>query len=171
MSKVKVTMKLDNLKQKIKRIANELKQDEFGDHIRDQIVEKIRNDAFRFKTGKQFKRLAPITIENRKKLSKYNKTHPDYSPSKPNLTFTGRLLNSVKARITSKASSIILKIDVSGSHAPYKYKGKEVGKRVSNKSIREGLASNGRDPLELSKKAKRNLSRIITAIIKERLNK
>lgn len=169
MSKTKVTFKLDNLQQKIKSIVKELKEEKFANDIKDEIVNKIRKDAFRFKTGKKFKKLAPITIKRRKELAKHNKTHPEYSASKPNLTFTGRLLNSVKGRITAKASSIILKIDVSGTHAPYKYDGNELGKPKPNKEIRKHLATMGRDPLELSKKAKNNLSRIIQAIIRERL--
>lgn len=169
MSKTKVTFKLDNLKQKIKGVVDELKKEKFADHIKNEIVDKVRKDAFRFKTGKKFRKLAPATIERRKELARYNKTHPEYSASKPNLTFTGRLLNSVRGRIAAKSSGITLTIDVSGTHAPYKYKGKELGSPKPNKEIRSHLAAIGRDPLELSKKAKNNLSRIIIAIIKERL--
>jgi len=171
MSNAKVTFKLDNLQKKIRKVASDLKKDEFGERIRNEIVNKVRTDAFRFKTGKKFRKLHPMTIESRKRLAKYNKTHPDYSPSKPNLTFTGRLLDSVKARIQAKASSIILKIDVSGMHAPYKSSLGEIGKATSNRKIRKELAAIGRDPLELSKKANRRLTRILTAIIKERLFK
>ncbi len=169
MKKTKVTFKLNNVEKKINTIAKELKSEGFGEHVKDQIVDKIRNDAFRFKTGKKFRALKRSTVESRKRLAKTNKTHPAYSPTKPNLTFTGRLLNSVKNKITSKGSSIVMKIDVSGIHKPYKGKKGELGKPKSNKEIRKSLADIGRDPLELSKKAKTKLSRIITAIIKERL--
>lgn len=169
MSKTKVTMKLNDLEKRVRKVATSLKQDKFGQRIRDEIVSKVRTDAFRFKTGKRFRKLHPLTIESRRRLAKYNKTHPDYSPTKPNLTFTGRLLDSVKARIQAKGSSIVLSINVSGMHAPYKGALGEIGKSRSNKKIRTELASIGRDPLELSKKANRRLTRIITAIIKERL--
>tara|TARA_R100001510_G_C7649570_1_gene206994 strand:- start:300 stop:818 length:519 start_codon:yes stop_codon:yes gene_type:complete len=171
MSKAKVTSKLTELEKRIRKVAASLKQDKFGEQIRNEIVNKVRKDAFRFKTGKRFRKLHPITIESRKRLAKHNKTHPDYSPSKPNLTFTGRLLDSVKARIQAKGSSIVLRINVSGMHAPYKSSLGEIGKSQSNKKIRKELANIGRDPLELSKKANRRLTRIITAIIKERLFK
>lgn len=171
MSKAKVTFKLDNLKQRIKSVANELKQQKFGDHVAEQIVDKIRKDGHNFKTGRKHKPLKRSTIEMRKSLSKYNKTHPEYSASKSNLTFTGRLLNSIKARITAKSKGIVMRIDVSGSHAPYKGKGRTHGSRQSNKSIREELAKQGRDPLALNKKSRDSLSRILTAIIRERLFK
>ena len=77
MSKTKVSFKLDSLKQKIKGVAKELQQDKFGNTIKDEIVRKVRQDAFRFKTGKKFKRLKKNTIERRKQLAKYNKTHPE----------------------------------------------------------------------------------------------
>ena len=169
MSKTKVTFKLNNLERKMKRIAKELRSKKFGETVTNQLVNKIRKDAFRFKTGKKFRKLHPLTIESRKRLAKYKKTHPEYKSNKPNLTFTGRLLDSVKARIQAKGSSIILRINVSGTHAPYKGSLGEIGKPRSNKSIRKKLASMGRDPLELSKKANRNLTRILKAIIKERL--
>lgn len=169
MSKVKVTYNLSNLEQRIKNIAKDLKSEGFSKKVVSEIVNKVRKDAFRFKTGRKFRQLKPKTIERRKRLAKYNNTHPEYKASKPNLTFTGRLLKSVKARIQAKGPSIILQIDVSGIHAPYKGPKGEVGKPVSNKKIREGLAKIGRDPLELSKKANRNLVRILKAIIKERL--
>lgn len=169
MSKTKVKFKLTNLQKKLRKIASDLKKEEFAETVTSEIVKKIRNDSFRFKTGKPFKKLAPVTIESRKRLKKYNKTHPSYKASKPNLTFTGRLLDSIKGKIRRKDSSIILRIDVSGMHAPYKTALGEIGKPISNKKIRKNLAKIGRDPLELSKKATRNLTRILTAIIRERL--
>lgn len=169
MSKTKTKVKLTDFEKRIKRVVTSLKKDQFGERIRDEIVGKVRKDAFRFKTGKRFRKLHPMTIESRKRLARYNKTHPDYSPSKPNLTFTGRLLDSVKSIIQAKGSSIVLRINVSGLHAPYKSSLGEIGKPISNKKIRNYLAEIGRDPLELSKKANRKLVRIITAIIRERL--
>ena len=162
-------LQIDNLKAKIKVLAKELQSDGFSKKVRDEIVNKVQKDAFRFKTGKRFRKLKPSTIERRKQLARYNKTDEHYQADKPNVTFTGRLLRSVKNRVNAKGSSIVMKIDVSGSHAPYKGKNGEIGKRKSNKEIRGYLADIGRDPLELSKKANRNLIRILTAIIKERL--
>lgn len=169
MSKAKVSFKLNNLKQKIKKLTKELKSEKFGETITDDIKRKIRKDGTNFKTNRPHKGLASSTVERRKYLAKYNKTHSAYSPSKSNLTFTGRLINSIKARIQSKGTSIIMKIDVRGTHAPYKGKSGEIGGRISNKEIRSNLAKQGRDPLKFSKKAKDNLTRIFMAIIKERL--
>ena len=167
--KTKITFRLNDLHARIKNIVKDFKSEKFSKHITNQLVSKIRKDSFRFKTGKPFRKLEESTIENRKKLAKHNRKNRAYKANKPNLTFTGRLLNSVKGRFKAKKSSITLLIDVSGTHAPYKYNGKELGKPKPNKEIRKHLAKIGRDPLELSKKAKNNLSRIIQAIIRERL--
>ena len=166
----KVTFNVNNLNQKLKKSIGFLKQEKFAVTIRDEIVKKIRDDAFRFKTGKKFKRLKKSTIQNRRALARHNKTHEAYKPTKPNLTFTGRLLNSVKGNVKAKGSSILLTFNVSGTHAPYKYNGKELGSPKSNKEIRSHLAAIGRDPLELSKKAKKALSRIVIAAVMEKLN-
>tara|TARA_Y100001937_G_scaffold37135_1_gene53009 strand:- start:3197 stop:3709 length:513 start_codon:yes stop_codon:yes gene_type:complete len=169
MKKPKVTVELPTLEKKLKKIVRKMKKNKFGETIVREIVNKIRKDSFRFKTGKRFRKLTPSTIEIRKDLAKYNSTHPNYNPTKPNLTFTGRLLDSIKSRIQAKRSSIVMRIDVSGMHAPYKYKGLEMGKPQKNKTIRKNLAKIGRDPLELSKKATKRLTRIFKAIIKEQL--
>ena len=63
MSKTKVTFKLDNLKQKIKAVTSELKDQKFGDHIAEQIVNKIRKEEYNFKTGRKHKPLKQSTIE------------------------------------------------------------------------------------------------------------
>lgn len=171
MSGTKITIKLDNLKSRIQRLASELKEEKFGEQVRDEIVNKIRKDGHNFGTGQKHKPLAQSTIEMRSSLSKYNNTHPEYSAEKSNLTFTGRLLNSIKARITAKSKGIVMRIDVSGSHAPYKGKRKTHGKRQSNKSIRDALAKQGRDPLGLNTASKNKLTQLLIAIMRERLFK
>lgn len=165
----KVTFKLNNLKQRIKGITKEFKSEKFGNHITNQLVGKIRKDSLILKQVDHLEGQQNQQQKIEKGQQNTTEKNKAYKANKPNLTFTGRLLNSVKGKFQAKASSIILRIDVSGTHAPYKYKGKEQGKPKLNKEIRNHLAKIGRDPLQLSKKAKNNLSRIIQAIIRERL--
>ncbi len=169
MSKTKVTYKLDNLQQKIKRAVSQLKKEKFADTIKDAIVTAVREKAINPKTNRKFKSLSKSTIEYRKYLAKNNRTHPKFSPSKPNLTITGRLLDSIKARITSKSKGLLYRIDVTGNHKRYKGKDGLIGKEQTNKAIRGYLAEQGRDPLGLTEKSKGKIIRLLTLAIRERL--
>lgn len=169
MSKTKVSFKLNNLQQKVKAIVKQLKEEKFADTIKDTIVEAIREDSLNPKTGKKFKSLSKATVANRKYLAKHNATHPSYSASKPNLTITGRLLDSIKARITARAKGLVYKINVSGNHKRYKGKEGLIGKEQTNKDIRGYLAKQGRDPLGLTDKSREKIVRLLTIAIRERL--
>ena len=85
------------------------------------------------------------------------------------MTITGRLLNSIKARITAKARGIVYRLNVTGNHKRYKGKEGLIGKEQTNKAIRGYLATQGRDPLGLSDKSKEKIVRLLTIAIKERL--
>ncbi len=169
MSKTNVSYKVKGLEQKLRKVVNELKKEKFADVIKDTLVDAIRQDSLNLKTGKKFKSLSRSTIQYRKYLAKHNKTHEDYSPNKPNLTITGRLLGSIKARITAKAKGIVYKLNVSGNHKRYKGKEGLIGKEQTNKQIRSHLAKIGRDPLGLTGKSKEKIVRLLTVAITERL--
>ena len=169
MSKTKVSFKLNSLEQKVKKIVNELKKEKFAEVVKDTIVGAIREKSLNPKTGKKFKSLSKSTIKHRKYLAKHNKTHESYSPSKPNLTITGRLLDSIKARITAKARGIVYRLNVTGNHKRYKGKEGLIGKEQTNKAIRGYLATQGRDPLGLTDKSKEKIVRLLTIAIRERL--
>lgn len=171
MSKSIVKMKLANLKFKIKNAVAELKSEKFADTIKDVIVEGVRNNSINPKTGREFPPLKESTIKRRKNIAKYNKTHPAYSESKPNLTITGRLLDSIKARITARSNGILFSMDVSGVHKSYKGKNKLIGQPVQNKAIRDGLAKIGRDPLGLNDTSINKIVRLLTIALQERLKK
>lgn len=169
MSKTKVTYKLSNLQQKIRSAVKQLKDDKFADDIKDVIVQAVRQESFNPKTGRKFKSLSKSTIQYRKYLAKHNKTHPNFSPTKPNLTITGRLLDSVKARITAKSKGILFRLDVSGNHKRYKGAKGLIGTEQTNKAIRGYLAEQGRDPLGLNEKSRGKIIRLISLALRERL--
>tara|TARA_Y100001938_G_scaffold65425_1_gene90936 strand:+ start:377 stop:874 length:498 start_codon:yes stop_codon:yes gene_type:complete len=164
-----VTYKLSNLQQKIRSAVKQLKDDKFADDIKDVIVQAVRQESFNPKTGRKFKSLSKSTIQYRKYLAKHNKTHPNFSPTKPNLTITGRLLDSVKARITAKSKGILFRLDVSGNHKRYKGAKGLIGTEQTNKAIRGYLAEQGRDPLGLNEKSKGKIIRLISLALRERL--
>lgn len=169
MSKTKVTFKLDNMKQKIRNAVKQLKDDKFADTIKDVIVSAVRKKSINPKTGNEFKDLKTSTINRRKYLAKYNKTHPDFSPTKPNLTITGRLLDSIRARVSAKSDRVVFKINVSGNHKRYKGKNGLIGTEQTNQAIRGYLIEQGRDPLGLNKESIGKITRLLTLAIKERL--
>lgn len=169
MSKPKVTFKLDNIKQKIRTAVKQLKDEKFADTIKDVIVDAVRKESINPKTNRKFGSLSKSTIKYRKYLAKYNKTHPEFSPSKPNLTITGRLLDSVRARISAKASGVLFRINVSGNHKRYKGKNGLIGSQQSNAAIRGYLADQGRDPLGLSEKSRGKIIRLLTLALRERI--
>lgn len=171
--------KLDNLKAKIKSAVADMRKDKFTKKLTKMTIEPVQKNAFRYKTGKRFRKLHPLTIERRKEIAKYNKTHPAYSPSKPNLTITGRFLRSFKFRIGTRGTSVLFKLDARGMHTPYRGADKKpmgtkktlLGrekkpKPVSNKHIRNEMAKIGRDPIEFSKK----YSKLIMDIVKNELS-
>ena len=164
-----MTFKLNNLQQKIRNAVKQLKDDKFADDIKDVIVQAVRQESFNPKTGRKFKSLSKSTIQYRKYLAKHNKTHPNFSPTKPNLTITGRLLDSVKARITAKSKGILFRLDVSGNHKRYKGAKGLIGTEQTNKAIRGYLAEQGRDPLGLNEKSRGKIIRLISLALRERL--
>lgn len=174
--------KLDNLQAKIKSALAGMRKDKFAQSLTKEVIEPIQKKSFRYKTGKSFRRLTKSTIRNRRYIAKYNKTHPSYSPTKPNLTITGRFLRSFKFRIGKSGNAILFKLDARGNHTPYRRKDKkQIGfkKRlirkdkkpspVPNKVIREGMAKIGRDPIEFSKKQSQRIMDIVKNELSNRL--
>jgi hypothetical protein len=175
-------IKLDSLEAKIKRAVSSMRSDKFAEKLTKYVMDPVQKRSFRYKTGKSFRKLSKGAIANRKYIAKYNKTHPDYSPTKPNLTITGRFLRSFKFRIGKKGNAVLFKLDARGKHVPYRRKDKkQVGfkKRlllkdktpmpVPNKTIRKGMAKIGRDPIEFSKKESQRIMNILKNELSYRL--
>jgi len=103
------------------------------------------------KTGKNYKKLQPSTIEHRKYIARNNSTHSEYSSDKSNLTLTGSLLEGLFSRFNK--STGILTIDIKGNHPGYKgSKKKTKGSRKSRKEIVEHLEDLGFPVLNVSNK-------------------
>ena len=169
MPRRRVTVDFSSLKGKLTKINKKLRDEGVGKDIVNTIVDNIRNNSINPSTGKRYRKLESSSINSRRYLARNNKTHPNYSPNEPNLTITGRLLESIKAKITVSTTSIEYAIDVTGRHARYKSNsGTLIGKKTpTNKEIREGLSKIGRDPLGLSKKIEKE----IVAFIRKEITK
>ena len=155
--KTRVTVDWSNMKQRIDRAKRKMSDEKVAEHIVDSIVDNIRNNSISPKTGKKYRKLAALTIKHRKYLAKHNRTHSNYSLNKPNLTITGKLLDSIKAKVKMTAKGVDYSINVSGTHPRYRGVSGSIGKSLTNEEIREQLASIKRDPLGISKKMRKEI--------------
>lgn len=123
MAKVRVTGLDDLRKRTVTEIGRAIKASNFQETLVQDIVEEVR------KSGVE-PRLSKATIRQREYLAKHNSTHPSFVAGKSNLTLTGQLLNSLKAKyiITKK----IFIIDApKRKHIRYK-KGAKVTARLTD---------------------------------------
>lgn len=171
MTKVKVTSKLTKvIKKKLKDAVKDLNTSKTADQLADTYRDFIRNNAASLGTGKRYPALKRSTKQYRKYIARNNKTHPNYNNSSPNLTITGKFLDSIRARISVKGKGLLFKINVFGSHPAYKGNtGKKIGKRVSNKIIRQRMIDLNRDPLEVGDKVTKDVFNFIKREISKRL--
>lgn len=90
-----------------------------------------------------FKALEDISIKNRRRLAKLNKTHPVFKPEgirgKSNLTFTGQLVDSIFANPRLELKKLIFGIGVEGSREPYKTGPNSTQKLSAANSTNEAL--------------------------------
>lgn len=120
-------------------------------------------------SGKGIKPLAPTTIQRRRDLSKKNRTHPDFSPRKSNLTFTGQFLDSFKATFERVGRKVLINIAPTGVHkALINLNGKRQ-RGVRNDTIGEGLVKSGRDYRPVSKQNTRKITKLVITALKKKL--
>ena len=149
--------KIDGLKEAFANIKRKAVKDA-GQKLAPE-MEKIEatykkgiRDGVNPKTGRAYRRLESDTIKRRRRLATVNQTHPAYSPNKSNVTFSGKLVDSIRFRLSLRPLLQII-IDVTGNHPRYRgITGGKIGKLTSNAQIAEGQAENGRPILSPSKK-------------------
>lgn len=104
------------------------------------------------KTGRNYPRLAKSTVKQRELYKDVNPTHPAFNASKANVTFTGQLVDSLKATITSFRNGVKVAIRATGIH-----RGKNLirggrSKSVSNSKLVGFLEEAGYPILAISKR-------------------
>jgi hypothetical protein len=132
LAKVRITGLDKELKRTKLRIGNALARAKFNETIQKETIQEARKGGLKPK-------LMRSTVQARKRLQKYNSTHPDYSAGRSNLTFSGELLDAIRVKfITSKLTFVYDALKTKHK----KYKGKKGRSKAS------GSISN-RDLLEI----------------------
>jgi len=131
------------------RLLGEIKKAELLNAIGEDVINDVRNEA---QEGQNtWPSISPAWEKRKKRLAEFNPTHSEYAPGRNNLTFTGQLLNSLKTFLIVGKAQIIIR--PTKKHKRYRgVKGKLLGSRnVDNDKIADGLISQGRDFMKVSK--------------------
>lgn len=122
-------------------------------------IQKVTRTGRSMVTGQKLKPLADSTKRIKESLKKFNTPSRFYRKGKSNLTFTGQLLDSLKA-FEGKTGNRF-EIRPTGDHKAIRGKGRKiVSPRRPNVDIAEDLAKGGRPFLGLDEKAIGQLKRI-----------
>lgn len=156
-------------KAKLKEALRDMSKKKTLNVISKEIAKYTKTKAASYGTGKPYKPLKRSTIKHRKYLAKYNKTDRHFKASKPNLTITGQLLDSILTRATISRDTIVFKINVKGTHKAYKGATKKIGKAIANKTLRRYLAKQGRDPIQDGKKIRSEVAKLFRQAISKAL--
>lgn len=172
----------DLVKGKLGAIAREALSDpKLANRIKNKITLRIKKDGI-MPNSKVVKPLAPSTIENRKRIARYNRVSKFFKASKSNLTLTGQFLRSFKATIKEKTTklgnaSVLFKAFPTGDHKPYKSGKKKKGKPskpiksgggLSNEELGQYLIDGGRDYTEIGTEVKNQITKTMkSAILKQ----
>ena len=160
---------MNKIGKKLQRAANKISSRSAMKNLAEDGVELIRK---RVRAGrgvktaggveKKFKRLAKSTIESRRR----KRLHPKTSPGKSNLTETGQMIDSMKAKSAGRGGA---KIVFEGTR-------RSNGKRISNKELasihdKQGASKkrvkrpffrfSGKEIKKLTKQVERELKRLI----------
>lgn len=135
------------ISKRLQAVKKEIRSPELMQRIGRASVKHIqdRTRAGLDKDENPLKPLSATTIENRGRLSAFNRTSPHYQLSKSNLHFTGQLLRALKFTVNSYR----VMLDFSGFHKGYKQGAKSrrsSGKgSVEHRDIIKWQAEKGRD--------------------------
>lgn len=172
-NKVHISKRLnDLLTKKAGRLARQaLNNPKLANRIKNRILLSIKKDGV-MPSGRRVQSKSVGYVKRLKELEKHNKTSRFYRRFFSNLTFTGRFLNSFKAKIIQKAKTVIFDLGPSGDHNPYKKTSTHVnfkkGDTISNSELGKHLISQGRDYTEISEQTKQAITKSMkSAILKE----
>ena len=163
------------LRKKFEKFVNK------ADKIQEDIVGDLKKEIKSGKspaTGKNFRKLKTTpkgrsTVDQRARRAKYNTTDPSFSPNKSALTFSGQLVDSIKAKVKVDAELLSITIEPTGKRTPYKNKdGTNTKKsaKIGNKRLAKIHADGGgklpkRDLLGFTKKKEKEIVKIIKEVL------
>jgi len=119
-------------------------------------IEKYYRESSRVR---KFSKLTKSTKVNRGKMARYNKTHKKYSRNRSNLTFSGQLIDSIKAFI--KISKSAIELVPTGKRKPYTLKsGKPSKTKATNAEVVLAQAYMNRHLMIPTAKQRKNIIKI-----------
>jgi phage gpG-like protein len=163
---------LDRLKDSIKKkLEDATKNRELLDSIAKLVVTATQADSRMGKetgTGDNFKGLEDSTKEHRERLAKFNPTGRFYQgASKANLTFSGQLLDSIKAEIdTGKA---LVRVWPQGERTPYKNKNGTAFKKTPTNEELAGYLGKDRPFMVIGPKTKKSIVSKVKSFLRKLL--
>ncbi len=120
------------------KLGRAIKKSKFEEQLIEAVRKEIRDNGVT-------PELSNDTIFSRLQLETSNNTHPKYSASKSNLTFSGELIDSLVAKFLVRKLAFTIKANKK-SHALYKNaRGERKGTRVTNAQILAFQKDLGRD--------------------------
>lgn len=111
------TFKIVGFDQLKKTTKNTLQNTITNSGVLDEVAQDVIDDI-QLQRTKAFFPLASTTVEARRRLARNNSTDPRFSPGRSNLTLTGQLVRSIKARIIKTRNIIV--IEPSGNRVGYR---------------------------------------------------
>lgn len=149
-----------------KHIVNQKLADDIGKTVITNIQGNVRQAKIPDGTGR-YKRLAKSTIKYKEYLERGgNATGVSYQRTKPNLTISGQLLESLRSYYSPVYR--LIRITPTGIRARYRsLKGKPIGKLLTNKKLVEYQNELGRPIMRYSPRIKK----IIVIKIKQHLRR
>ena len=118
-------------------------------------------------TGEKFPKNTKQTIERRKQMAQINFTDPSYGPNKSNLTFTGQLVEAMKASVAKK--QITIEVEDSKREPLVGAKGKLLKTRATNLDVQKGMRDIGRNMLGMTEEMTIALENFLIRKIKQKL--
>jgi len=146
-----------------KVIASNAVLRDIGEVLVLDIVDTTKNEKSIPNKLANLKLLKEAWINRKDRLSKYNKTSPDYEHGKSNLTFTGQLLNSLTYIVEGPGK---LKLMFKGNHSAYiGANGKKIGKDISNDKLAGYVAESGRPFMGIRPAMRLRINRIVKSYV------
>lgn len=145
------------LKQAIEQLASPQILQQIGEKAKDLIVERstagygVQNKEKEGQPKKKFTKLSPAYITRR--ASKPQQLSPRTTPSKSNVTFTGQMLDSMKAVVSTGKVSITTT-------------GKRRGSKLSNQEVQNFVEEQGRSFNQLTDQDLKRLQNFVADILK-----
>lgn len=112
MAKVKVQFDAEAFSARVRQTFLKVKTNkELQSKIGEVVVKRVQGEARRkrpLNNSGTFPTLRKATVANRKRLAKYNTTHPTFSERRSNLSFTGQLIDAVGYKTGRDAVEVLV---------------------------------------------------------------